>query len=151
MTAVATGCFGQPRLVKRRNLDHVDQFNSLNEQLSDAVAAVHDDRGDRIEINQRYLDLAAISGVNGARTVDDRKTQARSQTGTRVHQPHHAVRDGDRNAGGHQGTLTRRKLDVLGAVQVDSGVTVVGATGQRQAGVQADNRETGRHGATDYP
>jgi hypothetical protein len=101
VTAVATGCFGQPRLVERRNLDHVDQFNGLNQQLSDAVAAVHDDRGDRIEINQRDLDLAAISGVNRARAVDDRKTQARSQTGTGVHQPHHAVRDGDRDAGGH--------------------------------------------------
>jgi hypothetical protein len=27
----------------------------------------------------------------------------------------------------------------------------VGAAGQRETGVQADNRETGRHGATDYP
>jgi hypothetical protein len=26
----------------------------------------------------------------------------------------------------------------------------VGATGQRQIGVEADNGQTGRHGATDY-
>ena len=68
-----------------------------------------------------------------------------------MHQPHHAVRDGDCDAGGHQGALTWRKLDGLGAVKVESGVTVVGATGQRKAGIQAHNRQTGRHGATDYP
>jgi hypothetical protein len=27
----------------------------------------------------------------------------------------------------------------------------VGAAGQRETRVQADNRKTGRHGATDYP
>ena len=151
MAAVATGRFGQPRLVERRNLHHVNQFDLLNQQLSDAVAAVHDDGGDGIEVNQRHLDFAAVSGVDCAGAVDDGQTQPRSQTGPGVHQPYHAVRDGCCDPGGHQGPLSRRKFDVLGAEKVDAGVTAMGAAGQREAGVQTDNRKSGRHGAKDYP
>lgn len=150
MTAVATGCFGQPRLVKRRDFDHVDQLHPLDQQLGNTVATMHDDRGDRVEVNQCNLDLAAIAGINCAGSVDDRKTKARSQTGARMHQADHAVRDRDRDAGRDQRALTRREFDMLGAVEIDAGVTVVGSAGQRKARVQADNRKTGRHGGTDY-
>ena len=132
MTAVATGCFGQPRLVERRNLNHVDQLDLLNQQLGDTVAAVHDDRRNRIKIDQRNLDLAAIASVNCAGAVDDRKPQPHGQPGARVHQPYHSVRDGDRDAGCDQSPLSRRKFDMLGAVKVDAGVTVVGPAGQRK-------------------
>lgn len=67
-----------------------------------------------------------------------------------MHQADHAVRDGNRDPGTHQRALTRCQLDILGAVKIHAGVTVVGPAGQGKFAVQADNRQTGRHGATDY-
>ncbi len=68
-----------------------------------------------------------------------------------MHQPDHAVGNGDRNAGRHQRTLARTEFDLLGAVEIHTGVAVMGAAGQRQPRVQANHRKTFRHGATDYP
>lgn len=66
-------------------------------------------------------------------------------------QPDHAERDGDRNTRPYQGAAPRCQLDVFGAVQINAGVAVVSAAGQREPGVEADDRQSGRHGATDYP
>jgi hypothetical protein len=60
-----------------------------------------------------------------------------------VDQADHPERDGDRDARPHQGTPPRIKLDVLRAVEIDPGVTVVGAAGQRKLGVKADYGQTG--------
>ena len=68
-----------------------------------------------------------------------------------MHQPHHAHRDGNRNAGPDQRPAPGRKLDVFGAVEIYTGITVVGPGGQRKPGVVTNNRQTGRHGGTDYP
>jgi len=151
VTTVATGRFRQPGIVKRRHLDQLHQFDSLHEQLGDAVAAVHHDGLGRVEIDQRDLDLAPIARVDGARTVHDRQPDAGGQSRTRVDQPDHSERNGDRDARSHQGTLPRVQLDVFCAVEIDPGVAVMGAAGQREFGVEADNGQTGRHGATDYP
>lgn len=151
MTAVATGCFGQPGLVERRHLDQLDQLDPLHQQLGNPVAAVHHDRLVWVEIDQRNLDLAAVARVDGARAVDDRKSDARGQSRARVDQADHPVRNGDRDARSHQGTSPGVQLDVFGAVEIDPGVAVMGAAGQRKPGVKADNGQTGRHGATDYP
>ncbi len=151
MASVATGCFRQPGLVERRDLNQLDQLDPLNQQLGDAVAAVHHDRRGWIEIDQRHFDLAAIPRVDGARAVDDRKPHPRSQSRARVDQADHSERDGDCNARSHQGTLTGCQLDVFCAVEINPGVAVVRAVGQREPGVEADNGKTGRHGATDYP
>ena len=131
MTTVATGCFGQPGLVERRHLNQLHQFDPLHQQLGDAIAAVHDDGLDQVEIDQRNLDLPAIARVDGAGTVDDRKPNPRSQSRAGVDQADHSERNGDRDARSHQGTLARIQLDVFRAVEVDSGVAVVGAAGQR--------------------
>lgn len=151
MATVATGCLGQPGLVERRNLNQLYQFDPLHQQLGDAIAAVHHDGLDRIEVDQRNLDLAAIARVDGARTVDDRKPNARSQSRARMDQADHSERNGDRDARSHQGPPPRVQLDVFRAVEIDPGVAVVGALGQRQAGVKTDDGQTSRHGATDYP
>lgn len=151
MTAFATGCFGQSGLVEGRHLDQLDQLDPLHQQLGDPVAAVHHDRIDRVEVDQRHLDLAAISRVDRPRTVHDRKSNARGQSRTRVDQADHPVRNRDRDARSHQGTSARVELDVFCAVKIDPGVALVGAAGQRQFGVEADDGQTGRHGATDYP
>ncbi|BBX22254.1 hypothetical protein MTER_16650 [Mycolicibacter terrae] len=68
-----------------------------------------------------------------------------------MHQADHAQRNRDRDTGGYQGTLARAQLDIDRAVEVDAGVAGVGAAGQRQIWIKADDRETGRHEAQDYP
>lgn len=151
MAAAATGGICQPSLVERRHLDKVDQFDALHQQLGNPVTALDDDRRRRVEIDQRDLDLATVTGIDGARAVDDRKPNPRSQSGSWVHQPDHSVRDGDRDAGADQCAVAGRQLDVLGAVEVHPRITVVGPGGQRKPGVETNNRQTGRHGGTDYP
>ncbi len=151
MATVATGCFGQPGLVEGRDLNQLDQLDLLDQQLGDAIAAVHDDRRGWIQIDQRYFDLATIARVDGARTVDDRKPHPRGQSRARVDQADHSVRDGDGHTRSHQGTMPRIQGDVFCAVKINSGVAGVSAAGQREPGVEADNGKTGRHGGTDYP
>jgi len=151
MAAVATGSICQTGLVERRHLDEVDQLDALHQQLRDPVTAADDDRHRRVEIDQRDLDLTTVTRIDGARAVDDRKTHPRSQSGPRMNQADHSVRDGDRDAGAHQRAVAGCQLDVLGAVEVHAGIPVVGPGGQRKPRVETNNRQTGRHGGTDYP
>ena len=151
MAAVATGGIGQPGLVERRHLDHVDQLDSLHQQLGNTVTAMHNDRHRVVEIDQRDLDLTTVARVDRARAVDNRKPYPRSQSGSRVHQTDHADRDGDRDPGTYQRAVSGRQLDVFGAVEINAGVTMMGPGGQWKPGVETNNRQTGRHGATDYP
>ena len=139
MTSVATGCFGQPGLVERRDLDQLNQLDPLHQQLGDAVATLHHDRRGRVEVDQGDLDLATVARVNGTGTVDDRKPHARSQTRARVDEPDHSERDSDRDARAHQGAVSRCQRDVFGAEEIHPGVAVMGAAGHRKCGIKADN------------
>ncbi|SOJ54562.1 hypothetical protein MSIMFB_02052 [Mycobacterium simulans] len=151
MTTVATGCLRQSGLVERRDFNQLNQLDPLHQQLGDTVAAMHHDRRGRVEVDQRDLDLATIARVDGARAVDDRKPHTRRQPRARMNQPNHAKRDGYRNTRPHQGALPRCQLDVFGAVEVYASVAIMSAAGQRKPGVEPDNGQSGRHGATDYP
>jgi hypothetical protein len=73
VATLATGSIGQPGLVERRHFDHVNQLDTLHQQLGDAVAAMHDDRHRGVEIDQGDLDLTTVASIDGARAVDDRK------------------------------------------------------------------------------
>ena len=68
-----------------------------------------------------------------------------------MNQADHPVRDGDRDTRSHQGTLPGVQFDVFCAVEVNPRIAVMSAAGQREFGVETDNGQTGRHGATDYP
>ncbi|GAB7142265.1 hypothetical protein LRC484719_08510 [Mycobacterium riyadhense] len=68
-----------------------------------------------------------------------------------MNQADHAERDGHRNTGPHQGALPRCQLDVFCTEEIDPCVAVMSAAGQRKRGVKANNGQSGRHGATDYP
>ena len=151
MTAVAAGRLGQPGLVEGRDLDQFEQLDPLHQQLGNPVAAVHVDRRVWVEVDQRNLDLTTVARIDGARTVDDRKPHAGSQSRARMDQTDHPVGDGDRDARAHQGAMPGCQLDIFGAVQVDTGIAVVRAAGQGQTLVETDYGQTGRHGATDYP
>src|ERR1700731_5240129 len=47
--------------------------------------------------------------------------------------------------------MAGRQLDVFGAVEIDACGAVVGSSGHRKRGVETNNGQSGRHGATDYP
>ena len=96
---------------------------------------MHHDGLGWVEVDQRDLDLPAVARIDGARTVDDRKPYPRSQSRPGVDQADHSERNGDRDTRSHQGALPRIQLDVFCAVQIDPGIAVVGAAGQRQFGV----------------
>jgi len=138
VTTIATGCLGQPGVVERRDLDQLDQLDPLHQQLGDAVTAMYHDRLGRVEIDQRDLDLAAVTRVDGAWTIDDRKPYSRSQSRPRVDQADHSQRNRDGDAGAHQGAPPGIQPDVFGAVEINPGVALVGAAGQREFGVEAD-------------
>lgn len=151
MTTVATGCFGQPGLVERRHLDQLHQLDPLHQQLGDPVATVHHDGLDRVEVDQRDLDLAAIARIDGARTVDDRKPNSCGQSRAWMDQSDHSERNGDRHSRPDEGPAPGIQPNLFRAVEVNAGVPVVGTGGQRKLGVKADDGQTGRHGGTDYP
>jgi hypothetical protein len=46
-------------------------LDPLHDQLRYAVAAVEDGRAARVVVDQQHLHLAAVTGVDGARGVDD--------------------------------------------------------------------------------
>ena len=132
MATVATGSVGQTGLVERRHLDELGQLDPLHQQLGDPVPTMHDDGPLGVEVDQRDLDLTAVTGIDRPRTVDDRKPHAGSQTRAGMHQPDHPERDRHRDTRRHQGTVARRQFDVLRAVEVDAGIAVVGSAGHRQ-------------------
>lgn len=68
-----------------------------------------------------------------------------------MYQADHPVRDGDRHARADQGAVPGVQPDVFCAKQINPRVAVMRTAGQRELGVKADNGQTGRHGATDYP
>src|ERR1700722_18442333 len=150
VATVATGCVGQAGLVERCHLYQLGQLDPLHQQLGDPVSAMHDDRRLRVEVDQGYLDFAAVTGVDRARAVDDRRAHARSQTRAGMDQPDHAVWDGNGDAGRHQRPLTGRQLDLERAVKVDARIPVVSTTGHRQIAIQAHNRQRGGHDVRDY-
>ena len=67
-----------------------------------------------------------------------------------MNEPDHPERDGDRNARPHQGAVPRREPNVFCTVEIKPSIAIMSAAGQRESGVEADNGQTGRHGATDY-
>lgn len=129
MATFATGCLGQPGFVERRDLNQIDQLDPLHQQLGDAVASMHHDRRGGVQVDQRDLDFATISRVDGAGAIDDGKTYPRGQTGPRMDQPDHAEGNRDGNSRADQGAVPGRQLDVFGAEQIDPGVAFVRATG----------------------
>lgn len=151
MATVAAGCLNQPGLVERRDLDQLYQLDPLHQQLGDTVTTLHGNRGHRVEVDQRNLELATIASVDCARTVDDRQSHPGGQSRAWMDQANHAERDGDRDPRPHQGSMPRREADVFCTVEINPGVAVVSAAGQGKLWVDTDNGQTGRHGATDYP
>lgn len=47
--------------------------------------------------------------------------------------------------------MPRFELEVVGAEEIDPGITLVSPARQREFGVEANDRKIGEHGAKDYP
>lgn len=140
VAACATCGVCQTGLVERCHLDELGQFDPLDQQLRYPVTATDGDRLGGVEIDQRYLDFTAVTGVDGSWTVDYRKPHARSQSRSGMDQADHSLRNGNRDAGGHQGTPARRQLDIDGTVEINSGVAGMRTARQRQLAVQTHDR-----------
>lgn len=143
MSTGTTGRRFQPGLVERGHLDQLRKLDPLHQQLGYPVAAVDLDRRRRVQIDQRDLYLTTIARVDGAGTVDDRKTHPRSQTRAGVNETYHAEGNCHRDSGGYQGTLTGTQLDIDRAVEVDASITGVSTARQWKIRIQANNRKTG--------
>ena len=114
-------------LVERLDLGEGDEFDALHQQLGDAITADQVDRLARIQVHQADLDLASITGIDGARRVDDGQPRPRSQTRTGMNETDCAERECDRDTGADNHTLPRRDRGVCGDVQVDPRIACVRA------------------------
>lgn len=123
-------------LIELVHLDHVPQFDALDEQLSDAITAFDPHRFGRIEVDEIDPDLPPVPGVDGARGVDDGETSTRGQARPGVHEPHVPVRDRDGDSCAHERPVPGRELAVLGGVQVDPRIGRVCPDRDREPGVQ---------------
>lgn len=123
----------------------------LHKELGNPIAARDHDRGAGVKIDQRNLDLAPVTGVDGAWRIHDRQTQPRGQPGARMDQTDHTGGDSHSEAGADEGTMPGFESDVLRTDKVKTGVSGVGAGGQRKPWIKTDYCKRGRHGGTDYP
>ena len=99
---------------------------------------------DRVGVEQHDLDLAAVRGVDQARRVGQRQAVVQGVAAARQHEPGVADGDGDGDARRHQQPPTGRRHDaVLTGPQIEAGIAGVGVGGQREVGVESDDR----HGA----
>lgn len=118
-------------VVQLVDLDERHQFDSLHDQLSDAVAALEHDRGVQIVIDQADLDLAPVSGIDGSWGIDHGESRLGRQPGARMHQPDGSERECDRYSGPHQDSLTRLDGDRSRDAQIDACITLVRTCGYR--------------------
>jgi hypothetical protein len=138
---VATGRTVPPgapgRLGKLFGAVKVCTLYPLYDKLRDSVTAR--DGGDRcrIVIDQHDHDLAAVSGVDRTRCVQDGDPEAGGESGPWVDQADVAVREFDRDPGRDERPATARSdLDIGGGVQVGAGVTGMSVERHRKVGVE---------------
>src|SRR5581483_12128861 len=91
---------------------------------------------DRVEVDEDHADLAAVAGVDRARSVDQRDAAAGRQPGPRMDEGGVTQRQRDGDTGGHHGALPRRQREVGGGHEIGTGVAGVGVRRDRQVGVE---------------
>ena len=118
MTALAT--FGVVQLVDTDELG-MDEWD--DDELRNTITNLELDGLVLIQVDQRHLDLASVSRVDGSGSVDDGQTGTDGKPRPGIDEPHMPIGDGDTNAGGDEPTLTRPENDVFPTTQVGSRVS----------------------------
>lgn len=75
-------------LIEVLDLREVNQLYALDDELSDAHAAGDFDRLAEIVVDEAYLNLPAVVGIDGARGIDYRKTVFGGQSRAWMDKPH---------------------------------------------------------------
>ncbi len=123
-------------LVQLIHLDHVPEFDFLDEQLRDPISPSDPHGFSGVQVDQIDPDLPPEAGVDGARGVDYREACTRGQARSGVHQTHVPDRDRDGDARTHEGPLPGREFAVLGRVQVDPRIRGVRPERDGEPGIQ---------------
>ena len=123
-----------------------DFLDALHDELGDAVAAVDRVVVLGVGVQQDDLQLATVRGVDEAWGVDDGDAVAQGQAAAGEHEAGVPRRDGHRDARRHERPAPGTgDGGVLPGVQVETGVARVGVGGEREVGVEADDRHRQRH------
>ena len=98
--------FASGRFTTRRRREFVDRYyvhirNWQDDQLGDAVSALHDERFGRIGVEQCHQNFAAVARVDQAGRVHDRNPVPGRRATARQHKPRVAFRQSDSNPGRH--------------------------------------------------
>ena len=122
------------------------------QQLGDAVARAHGERFVRVRVEQDDAHLAAVAGVDEPRGVDDRDAVPGGEARTRQREGRQTRRKAEGDARADDGAAERWDDVVLGRVEIEGGVVLVGAFGQAGAVVQQAHGQAGamlglRHGS----
>jgi L-seryl-tRNA(Ser) seleniumtransferase len=123
----------------------LDFLDSLDHQLREPVATMHDERVLRVGVQQDHLHLAAVGGVDQTRRIGHRQAVVQRVSTAGKHEAREAGRDGDRDAGRHQQPATARRHDpILSRTKIKAGVARMCVRGQGQVGVESNDRH-GKH------
>src|SRR5206468_8675439 len=68
------------------HLDELGPFDPLEHQLRDPFAPLQVQRVARVVVDDDHLDLAAVTGIDGARRVHEPEAGARGEAGARMHE-----------------------------------------------------------------
>jgi len=140
------------RRVELRHLDELGLFDPLHDQLRDPVAARQHDRFTKIMVDQADADLTPVPGVDGARCVHHRKTDAGGEAGPRVHEPRVPGWQRDRDPRPDHTAFPRSEHDIGGRHEVGAGITGTGVGRKRDRRVDSGKQDlNGGHGRRDYP
>lgn len=128
--------------VQHVDLDELDAFDGLDDQLRDPVAAVNHERLLAVEVHENHLQFVAVAGIDQPRRVENGHSVAKGQSAARLDEPGVAERDRHGDPGRDERPATGRDHDIGARAQIEPGVAVVRVAGHGQLGVQQDDRDT---------
>jgi hypothetical protein len=111
-------------------------LHTLDDQLSDPIAAPQLDGLGPIVIDDDHLQLAPVARVDGCGSVEQSETGSPGKARAGVEEAGITGRQRDREAGRQQRPLAGLQLDVDHRAQIGTGVAVQGVAGQRSLWMQ---------------
>src|SRR5690606_27790666 len=139
-------------VVELVHFDEVDEFDTLDEQLRDAVASAEFDGALGVVVDQAHLDLSTVARVDRPGSVHDGQAELGGEARTGVDQADRAHGQRDSDAGADERPLPRGKGHVDRRAQVHTGITGVGTSGHGELRIEPAQRYRGKigHVVRDY-